>query len=214
MGKKMATYEEAVNDLQLNYKNALCSAIIDSSSNIVYSTDNWDISNDIKKIMAAWRSGSARFVKISTWDMKFSVLQTDFVRFISTNFGKKGHLIGAATPDQSYYMVSFIGPEAEDWMHGAYPSIARAVSMLVGGSSGDIQFEPGPKNEASSLVGDVTGSSSIDPQLKDNLEGFLKWIIDPQGLSGYISYYIEQNDKTIISKLAAIYNEFRRIFNF
>jgi hypothetical protein len=204
----MATYEEAVNDLQENYKYALCSAIIDSSSNILYSTDNWDISNDIKKIMAAWRSGSARFVKISTWDMKFSVLQTDIVRFISTNFGKKGHLIGAATPDQSYYMVAFIGPEAEDWMHGAFPSIARAVAMLVGASSGAdvVKIEIVPKSD--------TSGSSIDPQLKENLEGFLKWIKDPQGLSGYISYYIEQNDMTIISKLAAIYNEFRRIFNF
>lgn len=208
----MATYEEAVNDLQENYKNALCSAIIDGSSNILYSTDNWDISNDIKNIMAAWRSGSARFVKISTWDMKFSVLQTDIVRFISTNFGKKGHLIGAATPDQSYYMVSFIGPEADDWMHGAYPSIARSVAMLVGASSATevSKFEVGPKNEDSSSI----PGSSIDPQLKENVEGFLSWIKDPQGLSGYISYYIEQNDTTIMPKLAAIYNEFRRIFNF
>ncbi len=210
MVKKMATYEEAVADLQENYKYALCSAILDSSSSIVYSTDNWDVSNDVKKIMAAWRSGSARFVKISSWDMKFSVLQTSPVRFISTNFGKKGHLIGAATPeksDETYYMLSFIGPEADDWMHGAYPSIARSVAMLVGASSsseaGIIEIDP-TKNI----------SPSIDPQLKENLEGFLKWIKDPQGLSGYISYYIEQNDKTVMSKLAAIYNEFRRIFNF
>lgn len=205
MGKKMATYEEAVNDLRENYKYALCSAIIDGSSNILYSTDNWDISNDIKSIMAAWRSGSARFVKISSWDMKFSILQTDPVRFISTNFGKKGHLIGATTPDQSYYMVVFIGPEAEDWSQGAFPSVARAVAMLVGASSGSetqkIEFPP-------------TSGSGIDPQLKDTLDGFLQWIKDPQGLSGYISYYIEQNDKTIMSKLTAIYKEFRRIFNF
>jgi len=212
----MATYEEAVKGLQENYKFALCSAIIDSSSNILYSTDNWDISNDIKKIMAAWRSGSARFVKISSWDMTFSMLQTDPVRFISTNFGKKGHLIGAATPDQSYYMVAFIGPEAEDWSHGAYPSVARAVAMLVGASSiSEISaFEVGPKNEASNSIAGETGGSSIDPQLKQNIEGFLQWIKDPQGLSGYISYYIEQNDTTIIPKLASIYNEFRRIFNF
>ena len=209
MVKKMATYEEAVADLQANYKYALCSAILDSSSSILYSTDNWDVSNDVKKIMAAWRSGSSRFVKISSWDMKFSVLQTSPVRFISTNFGKKGHLIGAATPeksDETYYMLSFIGPEADDWMHGAYPSIARAVAMLVGASplseAGKIEIEP-PKD-----------SPNIDPQLKQNLEGFLQWIKDPQGLSGYISHYIEQNDMTIISKLAAIYNEFRRIFNF
>jgi len=212
----MATYEEAVSDLQENYKYALCSAIIDGSSNILYSTDNWDISNDVKNIMAAWRSGSARFVKVSSWDMKFSVLQTDPVRFISTNFGKKGHLIGASTPDQSYYMIAFVGIEAEDWMHGAFPSIARAVAMLVGASSATetSKFEVGPKNEDSNSIAGETGGSSIDPQLKENIEGFLQWIKDPQGLSGYISYYIEQNDTTIMPKLAAIYNEFRRIFNF
>jgi hypothetical protein len=148
--------------------------------------------------------------------MKFSILQTDPVRFISTNFGKKGHLIGATTPDQSYYMVVFIGPEAEDWSQVAFPNIARAVAMLVGASSisETSTFEVGPKNEDGRSIAGETGGSSIDPQLKQNIEGFLQWIKDPQGLSGYISYYIEQNDTTILPKLAAIYNEFRRIFNF
>ena len=67
-------------------------------------------------------------------------------------------------------MVAFIGPEAEDWMHGAFPSIARACSMLVGASPGadNVKIEIVPKSDAS--------VSSIDPQLKQNLEGFLQWI--------------------------------------
>ncbi|MHA1729239.1 MAG: hypothetical protein ACTSWY_10970 [Promethearchaeota archaeon] len=203
----MVEFVDVVKDLRVNYPSALAVAIIDGTSNIVYTTANWDVSGDIKKVMAAWRGGSARFIKIQ--GVKYSILQVTGVRLVGTNFGKQGHIVGAATSDQSYYMLAYISPDAEGWHHVAYPSIARAVSMLEGGSSiseaSKIVVEPGTT---------ATSGTTLDPLLKGDIDGFLQWIKDSQGLAGYISYYLQQNDTNIISKLAAIYNEFRRIFNF
>ena len=69
----MADFATVVNDLMTNYPYALAAAIVDSSSNVVYSTDNWDVSGDVGKVMAAWRGGNAQFVNIQ--GVKYSILQ-------------------------------------------------------------------------------------------------------------------------------------------
>jgi len=53
---------------------------------------------------------------------------------------------------------------------------------------------------------------SIDPYLKAEVEGFLEWIKNPQGLTSYLLSSLQENDPYKISKLAEIYNELYRIF--
>lgn len=220
----MADYEAVVNELISAYPDALAVTVIDETGSIAYQTDNWDISDDLGRLVSSWRSGSSQFVKVQ--GVKYSILQCVPERLVATNFGKQGHLVGAATPDGSYKMVAYISPDAEGWNHAAYPSIARAVSMLVGGSSisqaSKIEPQPGtgPGGGVSGGGGQAAGgqaaapAAGVDPALKQEIDGFLQWIKDPEGLSGYISYYLNNNDAAVISKLAAVYNEFRRIFNF
>ena len=40
----------------------------------------------------------------------------------------------------------------------------------------------------------------------------IDWIKDAEGLAGYISYYLQQNNAQIISELSKIYAELRQIF--
>ena len=53
---------------------------------------------------------------------------------------------------------------------------------------------------------------TVDPYLKAEIEAFLQWINNPQGLAGYISYVLQQNDQVRISKLAELYNELYHLF--
>jgi hypothetical protein len=68
--------------------------------------------------------------------------------------------------------------------------------------------------QSASLGAAQPAQSSVDPALKAEIDAFLSWIKDPNGLAGYIAYYLQNNDTYTISRLAEIYNEFRRIFNF
>jgi hypothetical protein len=51
----------------------------------------------------------------------------------------------------------------------------------------------------------------IDPELRGTIQAFLEWVKDPEGLAGYISYYLQQNNHQVISKLSKIYNELIKI---
>lgn len=212
----MPDFQTIVNELIAAYPDALAVAILDSNGKIVYQTSNWDISSDVDRLMQAWRSGNAQFVHLQ--GVKYSMLQCVAERLIATNFGKQGHLVGASTPDQSYRVVAYISPEAQGWNQMAYPTVARAAAMLSGASS----ISEASHIDAHGTGGAPTGgystatpaASNVNPQLKAEIEGFLQWIKDPQGLSGYIEYYLNANDMNVIPKLAAVYNEFRRIFNF
>ncbi|MCP4762411.1 MAG: hypothetical protein GY870_11570 [archaeon] len=212
----MVSYEEVANSLLQFFPDCVATVIVDATSNILYSTDNWDPSEDIKKVMSGWRGGSAQFVKIQ--GVKYSILDCSPERLISTNFGKQGHLIGASTPDGNYFMLGYINPDCDDWNRGGYISLARAVAMLVTGTgindASQIVAEPGTGPGGAVTGAPAGGGAGIDPTLKGEIDGFLQWIKDDQGLSGYISYYIQQNDTTVLGKLATVYNEFRRIFNF
>ena len=207
----MVDYAGIVNTLIQDYPDAVAVAVVDSSSNLLYQTNNWDVRKDIGRVMSSWRMGNAQFVMLQ--DVKYSIIQMEPERLIATNFKRQGHLVGAAAPGGGSYIVAYISPDAEAWNHTAYPSVARAAAMISGASHTTGVTVTGVTQSAS-LGAAQAGQSSVDPALKAEIEAFLSWIKDPQGLPGYVSYYLQNNDSYTISQLAQIYNEFRRIFNF
>ena len=99
-------------------------------------------------------------------------------------------------------------------MHMAYPAIARAAAMMRKGSKSqfietevDVSDDAELADKSSRMV-----QPSIDPYLKADVEGFLEWIKNPQGLASYLLHTLQENDPNRISKLAEIYNELYRIF--
>jgi hypothetical protein len=77
------------------------------------------------------------------------------------------------------------------------------------------------KTEVETQKGDLTqtyesltkvGEVHVDPILKAEVEAFLEWIKNPEGLSGYITYYLQEGNPEVISQLAKYYNELYRLF--
>ena len=210
----MTNLKNVVSKLQHHYKDAKSVAVIDKNGKLLYSTKNWNIKSDIKSLLASWASNSAQSVTVDS--IRYSVVQMEPERFIATNRHKKGHLIGATTPDGDKYMVAQISPKAKGWFHLAYPAVARAAAMISKGTkTGFIETEV-DTNEGD-LAGTYeglrkVGEIHIDPMLKAEVEAFLEWIKNPEGLANYITYYLQQNNPDVIAQLAKCYDELYRLF--
>ncbi|MHA1749109.1 MAG: hypothetical protein ACTSYF_10775 [Promethearchaeota archaeon] len=186
--------------------------MVNNKAKVLYSSSKWNVSKDIKGILASWGSGNAQSVNMG--GIRYSVLQISPERFIATNRQKKGHLVGSSVPGTDMFLIAHIRQKAKGWMHMAYPAISRAAAMMIKGSKSqfiETKIEISNDNE---LIDKSRGmvQPSIDPYLKAEVEGFLEWIKNPQGLSSYLSNSLQENDPYRISKLTEIYNELYRIF--
>jgi len=195
----MADFKNVVSKLQHHYKDAKSIAIIANNGKMLYSTKNWNIKSDIKNLLASWTSNSAQSVTVAS--IRYSIVQMAPERFIATNRHNKGHL----------------SPKAKGWFHLAYPAVARAAAMISKGSKSTFIETDVDTEEAENLAKSYNGLSkvgeiNIDPLIKAEVEAFLEWIKNPQGLSSYLSYYLQQNNPDVISKLARLYDELYRIF--
>jgi len=219
----IANFKTVVNNLQKHYKDAESVAIISNNGKLLYTTKNWNIKSDISSLLSSWATGSAQSVTINS--IRYSIVQMEPERFIATNRHKKGHLIGATTPDGENYMVAHVKPKAKGWFHLAYPAVARAAAMLKKGSKSEfikteIDFSKETKTERVSETSSGQNTTyaypsttpTIDPTLNAEVEMFLEWVKNPDGLGGYISYYLQTNDSYYLSKLAEIYQDLYRIF--
>ncbi len=219
----MVSIKSVVSKLKKHYPDASDVAIVDKQGKVLFSTSKWDVKKDINEILAKWSSGNAQFVTLN--GIRYSILQMEPERFIGTNRHKKGHLIGAATPDGDRYMLAHIKPKAKGWFHMAYPAVARAAAMLKKGIKSEfidskVELSSETKEERAhertsgqTLTNQVAPIQlMIDPYLKAEVEGFLEWINNPTGLAGYISYSLQQNDQYRISRLAELYKELYQLF--
>ncbi|MFX1297734.1 MAG: hypothetical protein ACFFD2_23165 [Promethearchaeota archaeon] len=219
----MVKYDKIVKKLQKAYSGVADVVVVNKSGKILFSTKNWNVKGDIKEVLANWWSGNAQFVVMNK--IRFSVLQMEPERFIATNRKKKGHLIGASTPDGDKYVIAYIKPKAKGWYHMAYPAVARAAAMMKKGATLDSLEISSKLSQNQEAEGERVAVSSggvstsyvepaktyIDPTLKLEIEGLLQWMKNPGGLPAYISYSLQQNDHYKISKLAEIYQELVRI---
>ena len=102
----------------------------------------------------------------------------------------------------------------------AYVDVVRAANQMKEGGSymaEDAQFGKYNDEDAgqeSAAAAPAAGGGDVDPALLEEVNGFLTWIRDPNGLSGYIQYYLDQNDPTVLAKLAKAYTDFRSVFGF
>ena len=208
----IVNYKSIVKNLQKYYSDATEVVVVSNKAKVLHSTSNWKVAKDVKGVLASWGSGSALFVNMN--GIRYSVLQMAPERFIATNRKKKGHLVGSSIPGTDMYIIAHIRPKAKGWMHMAYPAIARAAAMMRKGSKSqfietevDVSDDAELADKSSRMV-----QPSIDPYLKAEVEGFLDWIKNPQGLTSYLLHSLQENDPYRISKLAEIYNELYRLF--
>jgi hypothetical protein len=180
----------------------IAAAIVQGRDTILYSTDNWEISADVSRVISSWNSLTAQFIMIS--GVKYSILQCTTERLVATSIRGEGHIIGAK--DEEHKFLIYLEPEGDPrW---TMMDIARALSQLSSKQSYmDSDSQLGSESRPSTSAG-----ANIDPQLKGEVQSFLEWIKDSEGLSGYINYYLQQNNTSIISELSKVYAELRQIF--
>ncbi|MBY9007820.1 MAG: hypothetical protein KGD63_13845 [Candidatus Lokiarchaeota archaeon] len=235
----MVNYKDATKFLQKNYPDATEIAIINRSGKNLFSAGKWSINGEIKKLLSNWASGTAQSITLG--GIRYSILQMAPERFVGTNRKKKGHLVGAATPSGDIYIIAHISAKSKGWFHEAYPVIARAAAMMETGvkintkTSKNVKAPSKPKKkkreksnryeiEESSSMDNMIESmnnnttvllqqrAQVNPILKLEIDSFLQWLKDPQGLSNYISYYVQHNDSSKISQLAYVYNKLYSLF--
>ena len=193
----------AVYNLLQKDPSIIAAAVVQGRDNILYSTDNWDISPDVAKVVSNWNSMNAQFIMIS--GVKYSILQCTAERLVATSIRGEGHILGAK--DEEHKLIVYLEPDGEPM--GAAMDTARTLAEMSSKASYIDQ-----NAQLGKSTGSVTpsGAISIDPQLKGEVESFLEWIKASDGLSGYINYYLQQNNSYIISELSKIYAELREIF--
>ena len=190
----------AIYNLMQTDPSILAVAVL-KGKDIVYSTDNWDISGDVGRLVSSWVGQNAQSVMVS--GVKYSVLQCEQERLVAISMKGEGSI--CAAKDNEHKVICYLEPDGD--ARGAVMDVQRALGSLSSNT---------PYLDGNSQLGasgpSVSAAVNIDPQLKGEVQSFLEWIKDGEGLSGYINYYLQQNNALIISELSKIYAELRQIF--
>ena len=194
--------QTAVYNLMQADPHIIAVAVLTGKSEIIYSTDNWDISADIGRVVSSWIGQNAQFIMVS--GVKYSILQCEQERLVATSIRGEGSIVAAK--DDEYKLIAYLEPD------GYAPGAAMDVQRTLSSMSSKTPYLQSGTELGKSLPAAASATPSVDPQLKGEIEAFLEWIKDADGLSGYINYYLQQNNDQIITELSKIYNELRQIF--
>jgi len=202
----------AVYNLMQADPNIIAAAVI-KGKEVIYTTDNWDISGDVDRVVSSWTGQNAHFIMVS--GVKYSVLQIETERLVAISLKGEGSI--CAAKDEEHKLICYLQPDGD--ARGAIMDVQRTVgSMSTQGPYLDASAQMGQKaaqmggTGSTGVTSSVGVGPSVDPQLKGEIQSFLDWIKDSEGLAGYINYYLQQNNAQIISELSKIYNELRQIF--
>ena len=102
-------------------------AVATSDGRVLYQTNNWDVSKDIKKVIAGWQM-TVPFIVLC--DNRYSVLQCTPERLVTTNVGKKGHVVGALTPE-GHVLITHTSNDGN--YQASYMDTARAADLMKPG---------------------------------------------------------------------------------
>jgi hypothetical protein len=187
--KSPIDYESLVNNLIEIIPAIYAVAIIENNNEIVYSTDNWDISADVENVCLSWEYLIAPYIMIS--GVKYTILKCEIDSIVATSIRGEGHIVGCKDGERK--IIAYAEPNGD--RKAAIVEISRILTKI---SSKNPYME----------------TPDVDPRLKREIEDFLSWIKNPYGLHSYIKYYLERNNTRIISELAKIYEELIEIITF
>ena len=195
-------YDEYITNLLKIVPDIYAVAIVEGRNEIIYSTDNWDISNEIDTVSSSWNSQSASHIIIS--GVKYMMLQCDIDTMVATSIRGEGHIVAAK--DEKRKIITYVVPDGD--RKAAIVEISRVLQAMNAKTPykpEDSQFDSNP------MVIREESIPTIDPQLEGEIKEFLGWMSIPDGLPGFIEYHLQQNNIQMISELSKIYSELRRI---
>ena len=132
------------------------------------------------------------------------------------HYKERDFLVGAASPEengQRYYVIGY-APSGTDG-RSAYVDLVRAANRMKESSSYMSEDTQMGKYDSSDVAqGGGASGGGVQSELQEEINGFLEWIRNPEGLAAYIQYYLDQEDPDVIAKIAKAYNDFRNVFGF
>jgi len=197
--------ETAVYDLMEKDPNIIAATVLEGKKDIIFQTDNWDISPDLDRVMSSWIGQNAAFIKVS--GVKYSVLQSTEERLAATSVKGEGSIVGAK--DDEHKIIAYVSPDGD--MRGAMMDTARALGEMSSKERYIGEDETLGDGDADAPSPQPQGQSAAQSAAAQEVKSFLTWIKDSEGLSGYVKYYLQQEDERIISELAKVYNNIRNI---
>ena len=122
--KAAIDYNKAVNGLKQSEPNIDSVAVIEGKDDLAFSTANWDINEELDKILSIWDSMSGVAITIS--DKKYSILQSTPERLVATSIQGEGHIVGAK--DEERKVLCHVRKQGK--MLAAYVATARALKLM------------------------------------------------------------------------------------
>ena len=96
-------YERVVNNLLEIMPSIYAVAIIEENNEIVYSTDNWDISTDVENVCLCWDYMNAPIIYVS--GVKYTILECEIDSMVATSIQGQGHIVGCKDNERSIIMA-------------------------------------------------------------------------------------------------------------
>jgi len=113
-----------ITDLWNKNEHVSAITILTSSRNeIIYQTDNWDISYDLGNIMSTWNTEGS---SIEILGIRYSTLQCTPERLVATNVRGQGHIVAAK--DGKIIGLVYLLPDAD--VGGSYMDVARCIGEI------------------------------------------------------------------------------------
>jgi len=187
--KLPSDYEGSVRKLMETVPSIYAVAIIEEDNEIIYSTDNWDISPDINNLCSSWDCMNAQFIMVS--GVKYTMLECEVDSMVATSIRGQGHIVGCKNEERR--IITYVEPNGD--RKAVIVEISRILAKMS--SKGTYMKEP-----------------YVDPELKREIEDFLELIKNPYGLHCLINFVFQKNNTRVISEMAKIYEELIEIFNF
>ncbi len=103
----MEKMTQALNELIKSESKTIAATIIKGENDIEYSTENWDISNDIDEINLAWESEEYKTLIIS--NIKYVIIQRTPERLVGIDPSNKGGILGFK--DEERKVICKIAPD-------------------------------------------------------------------------------------------------------
>ncbi|MHA1673608.1 MAG: hypothetical protein ACTSYI_08260 [Promethearchaeota archaeon] len=194
----------------------IAAVVARTNGEIVYISSNWEVEpDDLAQCIKKWKSRS-QFLKLQ--GEKYSLLLNTAEYFSGVNFKERSFLLGAISLDKNdQYVVIGYAPAGVDGK-SAYVDVTRAANQMQEGSGAymDANQQLGKYDDETpaEAASEAYQAEGVDDALVEEVNGFLTWIRDPNGLSGYIQYYLDQDDEAVLARLAEIYGDFRNVFGF
>ena len=123
-------YKEIIIKLKEAEPDITSVAIIEKEDDLVYSTEDWDLSAEVSNLVSVWKYNVKRRIRkhqfIIILEKKYSILQCTPERIVATSYSGEKNIVGAK--DDERKIISLVNKDGD--MKTAYAETARVLNQM------------------------------------------------------------------------------------